>query len=489
MSASKASPAQQIVGAAAAIVLIARARDARHISRLFVDPGSVNPVKILTIWASALTIFGYEKLIGALLRAMGSKLPSTLMAQITLFGLLRAIQNIFGRAAGDRVSSIFKPGVEFLGKWMGLFLAPPLVALDASIARLPAYEAGVWGRAVALLGGCWTAQHAVGGVVSSAMVKGRTLPALKAGTTNGSASSAPATTTTAVAKPDTDVVPQDEAVRRAWVFLGAVGYLGVCAFPVLPPALHRPFGMLCELCTTIGAFSHAKLLPEMAQRVLHPIVVCSVTSNLCTRLVGDAAPYFDQGYGVGDMLFKWLPPAVVGLGVRMYQNTPLWLDKTEDFRVVLVTCGASGVFNLVMMMFGAVSDKSPMGVPPPLSLPLVNRSVMSVLGIASSEAIGPECDPKLAVASILITGCIGASLGNAMLYAVPAVFQADWPLVRGIAMGCSAHSIGTAGLISEADSEAAAISGACMCIHGAVHTALMAVPGVVPTIRSLARLS
>ena len=66
------------------------------------------------------------------------------------------------------------------------------------------------------------------------------------------------------------------------------------------------------------------------------------------------------------------------------------------------------------------------------------------------------------MASILITGCIGASLGNSLLSAVPGVFRGSSPLVRGVAMGCSAHSIGTAGLISLGDTEAAAISGASM---------------------------
>merc|ERR1712146_460777 len=111
---------------------------------------------------------------------------------------------------------------------------------------------------------------------------------------------------------------------------------------------------------------------------------------------------------------------------------------------------------------GAVSPQSPLSVPHPLSLPLLHRSVMSALGIEGSKAVGPECDPKLAVASILITGCIGASLGNTVLQLCPGVFNASSPLVRGVAMGCSAHSIGTAGLISAGDTDAAAISGASM---------------------------
>ena len=109
-----------------------------------------------------------------------------------------------------------------------------------------------------------------------------------------------------------------------------------------------------------------------------------------------------------------------------------------------------------------------------------------------SEAIGPECDPKLAVASILITGSkplrcpqcnplrlqtkmhrcfsgkrIAGSVSSNLQVVLPASFfrrqmkattsqksasdERSSPLVRGVAMGCSAHSIGTAGLISLGD--------------------------------------
>uniref|UniRef100_A0A6T1KMV4 LrgB-like protein n=1 Tax=Alexandrium monilatum TaxID=311494 RepID=A0A6T1KMV4_9DINO len=283
-------------------------------------------------------------------------------------------------------------------------------------------------------------------------------------------------------------VPQEEAVRRAWVVLGAVGYLGVSCSPVLPAAARRPLGMLCELGTTVGAFTLSRLLPDAAQRVLHPLVVCAASSNLVSRYVGLEAPYFDAGRGVGDRLFQWLPAAVTGLGVRMYNTTGLWLDSAEDFRCVLVTCTASGCFSLLATSLGAVAPRSPLHVPPPLALPLLHRSVMSALGIEGSQAVGPECDPKLAVASILITGCVGASLGNALLGALPALFDAESSLVRGVAMGCSAHSIGTAGLIAEGDAEAAAISGASMCLAGTAHTLLLQLPGVVPAVRALAAL-
>eukprot|EP00441_Pelagodinium_beii_P020071 CAMPEP_0197664518 /NCGR_PEP_ID=MMETSP1338-20131121/58686_1 /TAXON_ID=43686 ORGANISM="Pelagodinium beii, Strain RCC1491" /NCGR_SAMPLE_ID=MMETSP1338 /ASSEMBLY_ACC=CAM_ASM_000754 /LENGTH=482 /DNA_ID=CAMNT_0043243179 /DNA_START=74 /DNA_END=1522 /DNA_ORIENTATION=- len=468
-----------VVGAAAAIVLISRARDARHLPRLILEEGS--PEKTLKIWASALVIFGYERTVAAILRRLGlTRIPSTLAAMLSLFAGLRTAQKIKGRETSDRLAELLKPGVDFLGKWMGLFLAPPLVSLDQSIARLPAYSGGVWANTVAVLTSFWGATHATAGAVASSLVPKRAVAPMPA---------APKTSANPVqAKNGNEEVSQDEAVRRCWILLAATGFLGVACSPALPVVLHRPFGMLCEASTTVCSFSLAKLMPDSAQRVLHPLVTCALSSNLASRVVGPAAPYFDNGQGVGDLFFKWLNAAVTGLGVRMYNTTGLWLDRPEDFRCVLATCTASGCFSVFLTTMGAVNPLSPLSIPAPLSLPLLHRSVMSALGIEGSQAIGPECDPKLAVASILITGCVGASLGNALLEAVPAIFCSSSPLVRGVAMGCSAHSIGTAGLIAYGDTEAAAISGASMCLAGTVHTIVLQIPGVVPMIRKLASL-
>mmetsp|Transcript_61980 Transcript_61980/g.119467 ORF Transcript_61980/g.119467 Transcript_61980/m.119467 type:complete len:488 (-) Transcript_61980:152-1615(-) len=484
------SVSKVVVGTAAALVLATRASDARHIPRLVLEDNS--PVKTLKMWMSAFAIFGYERIVAAILRRLGmTRMPSTLAAMLSLFSILRATQKISDRSTSDKLAQLFRPGVDFLGKWMGLFLAPPLASLDTSIARLPPYGPGVWCNACALLGAGWAATHAAAAAVATSLAPQKT-PLLNSGkqpTNAAPASVAPAPAAAATHRSkQSEVVSLDEAVRRAWVVIGAAGYLGVACSSLLPAPLHRPIGMLCEASTTVNAFTLGKLLPTTMQRVLHPLVICAFSSNLAGRLVGPVAPYLDNGNGVGDLFFKWLAAAVTGLGVRMYNTTELWLDSPEDFRCVLATCSASGCISLGVTALGAVFPQSPLSVPAPLSLPMLHRSVMSALGIEGSLAIGPECDPKLAVASILITGCIGASLGNALLEALPGIFDFTSPVVRGVAMGCSAHSIGTAGLISVGDTSAAAISGASMCLAGTAHTLVLNLPGVVPGIRKLAKL-
>lgn len=483
---------RKVVAAASAVVLAARWKDATCLPRLLLGPNG-SPESTIHIGAAAAVLFGYERVVGKLLQRFGlTRIPSTLAAMLSLFALLRTTQKLAGRETSDKLASRLTPGTDFLGKWMGLFLAPPLVSLDDRLAALPKYGGDVWAKTAAILGLGWLKTHAIATVVALAMLpRGKLQPqqpqpkqqAAKTVTANAPAPAGPS-----------EAAVQADAVRRAWVFLGACGFL---TFSAGPAALAVPAGRLCHLSTTVGSIALAQgLLPDAVKRPLNPLMICAVSSNLASRYTRPAAPYFDGGMAVGDVLFKWLPAAVTGLGVRMYMTTDKWLDKADDFKLVLTTCTTSGAASLLGTALLAVAPQSPLSVPAPLSLPLLNRSVMSALGIDGSKTIGAPCEPQLAVASILITGCIGASFGNAVIDVIlgflgedaRAAYEANGFLVRGVAMGCSAHSIGTAALISYEDPMAAAISGASLCLAGTAHTFFLNLPGVVPAIRSASAL-
>ena len=138
-----------------------------------------------------------------------------------------------------RIAELLKPGVDFLGKWMGLFLAPPLASLDASIARLPPYGGSVWANTMALMGVGWGATHAAAGAVASSLVPQEKRPETKA-------AAAPA----AVANGN-HMVPLEEAVRRSWVLLGAAGFLGVPGG--LEPRAYEAWQGLCSRPATGAA--------------------------------------------------------------------------------------------------------------------------------------------------------------------------------------------------------------------------------------------
>lgn len=468
--------ASNAVRACAAIVAargVARG-DAALLPRLLLDEKGSIEWTIRAVIGAFFIKFYHDRVIVTTLRNTGyQRIPSTLGAMLTIFGFLRIVRRTMGKDMADKIFQTINPGVTLLGKWMGVCLAPPLAGLDKSIMALPRYGGDVWVKLVSLVFSGWGATCAFAGTVATktAMPK---KPEQKKGAAAGAAPAA------------NGVLDQGEVNLRSWMLLTSLGLLGHAA---APPNLKAPLARFCQFGTTITSLVLAdRRLPPVLKKSFHPLVVCATSANLVTRYVGvEAFPYLDNGKGVGDIFFQWLNVCVSALGFRMYDTTDKWYDDAGNLRCVMVSAGCSAAAAALGTVLASSHPISPLKIPAPLSLPMTNRSVMSALGIEGSMAIGPECDPKLSVASILITGCIGASIGRTLLEALtPFLCDASNPLVRGVAMGCSAHSIGTAGLISEGDTEAAAISGATMCVSGTAHTIFLNLPGMVPYIRSLA---
>ena len=193
--------------------------------------------------------------------------------------------------------------------------------------------------------------------------------------------------------------------------------------------------------------------------------------------------------------------AVSALGIRMFEARRV---LAEQWRPLL---GGAGLTSLGSL-FGTAWAAGAAGLPPALGLALAQRSVMSALGMAGAEILGAS--PNLAVASILLTGVYGASLGPSLLQVLglgprPRKPKAggteegmgeggagsepaggDHTVSRGVAMGTSAHAIGTAALMAE-EPDAAAISSVALCVAGIVHTAVLSVPAAQRAVHALVK--
>jgi putative effector of murein hydrolase/putative effector of murein hydrolase LrgA (UPF0299 family) len=469
---------RKAVAAAAVLVLLARRKDVRHLPRIVLKEGS--PAESFRACVAVCTLFAYERMTAALLRRLGlTKVPSTIAAMMTLFAGLRIARAAAGESLADKCVQFLSPGAAFLGKWFAVFLVPAIVNIDKSVQALPPYGPSVYARSLSFLMVGWVSTHVSTAAMATLLAPRRT--SSKTTSKGGTVAVAQA-----AASP---IMSQEETTRRAWILATAIGFLGASPVAQHPGGHYRAFAVLAELGATISSFELAKTIPVSIQRFAHPLLVSGVAANLTQRFIGPAAPYMHDGVGVGDRLLMLLPAAVSALGLRMYTSAHLWYDNPRDFQCVLVSCGASAFITLSTTAFLAVSQSSPISVPAPLALPMLHRSVMAALGIDGSQTIGPECDPKLAVLAEFVHGALGASFGKVLLESCHAVVNCSSPLVRGVAMGCSAHSVGTAGLLGQGDGEAAAIAGASMCLAGAAHTFALRLPGVVDAMRSMAALA
>ena len=166
----------------------------------------------------------------------------------------------------------------------------------------------------------------------------------------------------------------------------------------------------------------------LIQAFLHPVLISIAVIILCLWFFNiDYASYFVGG----QVLHFFLGPATVALAWPLYQNMHLlkkiWLPILISV-VFGVLVGATSAIYLAQMLDANLLTQ----------LSLASKSVTTPVAMAVVEVLGGI--PELTAGLVIITGVIGAMFG-ALTFKLIGV---DDPRVKGIAMGVSAHGVGTA---------------------------------------------
>ena len=161
-----------------------------------------------------------------------------------------------------------------------------------------------------------------------------------------------------------------------------------------------------------------------------------------------------------------LTPATVCLAVPLYQQMTL-LKKN----LAAVACGilagvlaSLGSVLLLAFLFGLEHD---------VYVTLLPKSITTAIGMGVSEELGGLV--TITVAVIIVTGVIGNVIGEA----VCKLFRIYEPIAKGLALGTSAHAIGTAKALEMGEVEGAmsglsiAVSGLLTVIGASVFAQLM----------------
>ena len=187
---------------------------------------------------------------------------------------------------------------------------------------------------------------------------------------------------------------------------------------------------LAGLTITMIAYSLAYRLYQAARSnpLLNPVVT-SVAMLILFLLVTET-PY-DAYFEGGQFVHFLLGPATVALAIPLYQQISklrrLWLPIT----VALVAGVAIGGLSSAGLaaLFGAS---------PVMQMSLAPKSVTAPVAMGISEQIGGL--PSLTAVLVVLTGVLGAVLGTRLLD----LLKIRDDSIRGIAMGITAHGIGTA---------------------------------------------
>ena len=210
------------------------------------------------------------------------------------------------------------------------------------------------------------------------------------------------------------------------------------------------------LSATLTGYVTGTKLPSKVKKVFHPVLSCAaITTALLTvfGLINGIAPaaaltlYFGSGSlkGAGDIISSMLGPAILSFGVQLFQYRTMLLKNAVR---VIATTAFSASFGLYS---SAVLTKAFKLSPLQTSLATLTRCITTPLALAGSRLTG--ADPSLSAFAVVITGILGASFGESLLEAV----GVKDPVSVGLAVGASAHGLGTAAVAYDPVKFAAAV--------------------------------
>ena len=187
---------------------------------------------------------------------------------------------------------------------------------------------------------------------------------------------------------------------------------------------------LTGLTLTLMAYAMAFRLYQHFNNsaLLHPVVVAAAT--IIGFLIMTNTSY--EGYFEGGQFVHFLlGPATVALAIPLYQQ---W-SKIKKLWLPLSITVISGV---ILAGFSAIIIAQALGASIETQLSLAPKSVTAPVAMAISEQLNGL--PSLTAVLVVTTGILGAVIGTKIL----SLMRIKDDAVKGMAMGITAHGIGTA---------------------------------------------
>lgn len=202
----------------------------------------------------------------------------------------------------------------------------------------------------------------------------------------------------------------------------------------------------------LGVFIHRR----SGISVLHPFITATVV--IVAVLLIFKIPY--QEYRAGNRVIDFLlGPSVVALSLRLY-------DNLEIVKRNLAAILSAVLVGSIVGIAGVWAVGRFMGAPQDLIMSMEAKSVTVPIAMEITRLAGGST--ALIAISVVLTGVMGAVLGPALLK----LLKITDPVARGVAMGCSAHGIGT-GRAIELGAVEGAVSGLCIVLMGVATSVLV----------------
>lgn len=185
------------------------------------------------------------------------------------------------------------------------------------------------------------------------------------------------------------------------------------------------FGLLLSIFFFLSA---VQLKARFRLSILNPLLISTICIIL--TLLALHIPY-EEYKKSADLLSYLLTPATVCLAIPMYRQLSL-LRRNIAAIMISIVCGSlSSVLSVLFL--GKLFR-----LPAEHILTLMPKSITTAIGMGVSKEAGGFV--TLTVAAIILTGI----LGNMLAEQVFRIFSIRHPIAKGLALGTSAHAVGTA---------------------------------------------
>ena len=182
------------------------------------------------------------------------------------------------------------------------------------------------------------------------------------------------------------------------------------------------------LAITFGIYYVARQIQKWTGWVvLNPILITIAALIALLQLTGISYETYEQG---GQYIDFWLKPAIVALGVPLYQHL-------GQIRRQLLPILMSQLVGCLVGLVSVTLIASALGASHEVIVSLAPKSVTTPIAMEVCKTSGGI--PSLTAAIVVIVGLFGAVFGFKILE----VWRVRDPFSQGISMGTAAHAVGT----------------------------------------------
>lgn len=189
---------------------------------------------------------------------------------------------------------------------------------------------------------------------------------------------------------------------------------------------------------TILVFSIFQVLNKKTKlTILNPIILSIIAIIYFLNYFKIDYEVYSQG---GSIISFFLGPATVVLAIPLYKKVKLLIENFLPIAIGIFVGSLTGAVSVILISKAFKIDKL-------IILSMIPKSTTSAIAMDLSQSLGGS--PALAISFVILTGILGNIIGPSIFK----IFKINNRVAKGIALGTSAHVVGTAKAVELGDVE------------------------------------